>query len=157
MDFITPFIEYIMQCQSVGQNKLFLNAVNAQHGVKQLVTSQIDRAQDKEFTDGSVEHKVIFTLFDFKSISFNAIVKSMLKKNKNIESLLEVQSFIDWINEQERKGNYPDFGEDYEVIRIETTYLTPSTPAIDGATAPETAKYSIPIVCYVMDYTEAIK
>lgn len=158
MDFITPFIEYIMQCDSVKNNRLFINVIaNAQDGAKQLVTSQIDRAQDKEFVDGSVLHKVIFTVFDFKSISFNTIVKSMLKKNKNIESLLEVQSLIDWISDQQKKRNYPNFGNDYEVERIETTYLTPSTPAIDSTTTPEIAKYSIPIVCYVMDYTEAIK
>lgn len=158
MDFITPFTEYILQCDSVKNNKLFINAVTkAQDGAKQLVTSQIDRAQDKEYVDGSVLHKVIFTVFDFKSISFNAIVKSMLKKNKNIESLLEVQALIDWIAEQQKKRNYPDFGNDYEVERIETTYLTPSTPAIDSTATPEIAKYSIPIVCYVMDYTEAIR
>ena len=93
MDFITPFTEYILQCDSVKNNKLFINAViKAQDGVKQLVTSQIDRTQDKEYVDGSVLHKVIFTVFDFKSISFNAIVKSMLKKNKNNERLHEVQS-----------------------------------------------------------------
>ena len=158
MDFITPFTEYILQCDSVKNNKLFINAVaNAQDGAKQLVTSQIDLAQDKEYVDGSVLHKVIFTVFDFKSISFSSIVKSMLKKNKNIESLLEVQSLIDWISKQEKKRNYPDFGSDYEVEKIETTYLTPSTPAIDSTATPETAKYSIPIVCYVRDFTEAIR
>ena len=73
-DFITPFAKYILQCKSVSENKLFINAVHAQDGVKQLVTSQIDRAQDKEFVDGSVLHKVIFTIFDFRSISFNALV-----------------------------------------------------------------------------------
>ncbi len=158
MDFITPFTEYILQCDSVKKNKLFINSIaNAQDGAKQLVTSQIDRAQDKEYVDGSVLHKVIFTVFDFKSISFNAIVKSMLKKNKNIESLLEVQSLIDWLSEQEKQKKYPDFGSDYEVIKLETTYLTPSTPAIDNTATPEVAKYSIPIACYVMDYTEAIR
>ena len=124
MDFITPFTEYILQCDSVKNNKLFINAAaKAQDGAKQLVTSQIDRAQDKEYA----------------------------------ESLLEVQSLIDWIAEQQKKRNYPDFGNDYEVERIETTYLTPSTPAIDSTATPEIAKYSIPIVCYVMDYTEAIR
>ncbi len=154
MDFITPFAEYLLTCESVKNNKLFLNAVNIEDGAKQIVTSEIDRSQDKEYIDGSVLHKVIFTLFDFKNISFSAILKKMLKKNKNIESILEVQTLIDWISEQNKKRNFPNFGDDYKVERIETTYLTPSTPSIENS---DLAKFSIPIVCYVMDYTEAIK
>ena len=118
MDFITPFAEYLLTCESVKNNKLFLNAVNIEDGAKQIVTSEIDRSQDKEYIDGSVLHKVIFTLFDFKNISFSAILKKMLKKNKNIESILEVQTLIDWISEQNKKRNFPDFGDDYKVERI---------------------------------------
>ena len=155
-DFITPFAKYILQCKSVSENKLLINAVHAQDGVKQLVTSQIDRAQDKEFVDGSVLHKVIFTIFDFRSISFNALVQTMVQKDQNLENLLKVQELIDWISEQNKAGNFPDFGEKYKVEKITTPYLTPSTPSITMAPAPELAKYSVPIECYVMDYTEAI-
>lgn len=156
MDFITPFAKFIMQCDSVKNNKLFLNFVkNQQNGIKQIVTSQIDRAQDKEYVDGSVLHKVIFTVFDFKSIGFNALIAD-LSKNENIETLLEVQDFIDWIAEQERLQNYPDFGVNYKVEKLESTYLSPSTPAFNNNT-PEIAKYSIPIVCWLWDYTEAIR
>ena len=156
MDFITPFAKFIMQCESVKNNKLFLNFVEKQKdGIKQIVTSQIDRAQDKEYVDGSVLHKVIFTVFDFKSIGFNALITD-LSKNENIETLLEVQDFIDWLAEQERLKNYPDFGADYKVEKLETSYLSPSTPAFDS-NAPDIAKYSIPIVCWLWDYTEAIR
>ena len=156
MDFITPFAKFIMQCESVKNNKLFLNFVeDQQNGIKQIVTSQIARAQDKEYVDGSVLHKVIFTIFDFKSIGFNALIAD-LSKNENIETLLEVQDFIDWLTEQEKAKKYPDFGADYKVEKLETGYLSPSTPAFDNNT-PYIAKYSIPIVCWLWDYTEAIR
>ena len=70
--------------------------------------------------------------------------------------MLKVQELIDWISEQNKAGNFPDFGEKYKVEKITTPYLTPSTPAITMTPAPELAKYSVPIECYVMDYTEAI-
>lgn len=156
MDFIKPFVEFLMTCDSVSSNKLFLNCVqNQESNIKQIVTSQIDRAQDKEFVDGSVLHKVIFTIFDFKSIGFNALIQD-LTANENIETLLEVQDLIEWITEQEKLKNYPDFGNNYKVEKLECAYLSPSTPIFDN-NVPEIAKYSIPIVCYLMDYTEAIR
>ena len=158
MDFISPFVDFLRTCDSISSNKLFLNCVqNSERNIKQLVTSQIDRSQDVEYVDGSVRHKLIFTLFDFKSISFNALIHelSASEKNENIETLLEVQDLIEWIAEQDKAKNYPDFGENYEVEKLECAYLSPSTPTFDN-NIPEIAKYSIPIVCYLMDYTEAI-
>ena len=39
---------------------------------------------------------------------------------ENIEQMQAVQQFLDWINEQGRKGNFPDFGEKCEVQRMST-------------------------------------
>ena len=157
MNFVAPFINFLLECEYISKNKLFLNAISGDINAIQIVTSEIDRKQDKEFVDGSVLHKVLFTVFDYKSISFNQLVRTMLENNENINDLEDTQNIVDFIVEQEKQRNYPDFGSDYEVEKIEPTYLTPTTPSIDSTGQNPLAKYSIPIVCHVMDYTGAIR
>lgn len=151
MDYITPFLEWLLKSDYIKNNKLFLNAIEAADNNIQIVSQQISRSQDKRFCDGSVLHKVIFTVFDFKSISFNQLVKTMIDRNENVTDLLEAGQIIDYVKEQNKKGIYPDFGDGYEVQEIYTSYASPSTPSIDNALA----RYSIPIICEVMDYTES--
>ena len=153
MDYVTPFIKWLLKSDYVKNNKIFLNAVEAQDNNIQIVTQQIVKNQDKEYVDGSVLHRVIFTVFDFKSIAFNQLVKTMIEKHENIEDLLEAGQINEYVISQNKKKDFPEFGEKYEVQRIYPEYLTPSTPSIDNTAL--LAKYSIPIVCEVLDYTEA--
>lgn len=147
MDYTSPFVKWLLQSEYIKKNKLFLNAVQAQDSNIQIVTQQISRNEDKHFVDGSVLHKVRFTVFDFKSISFNQLVKNMLDSNENISDLLEVGNINDFISDMEESGNYPDFGKGYEVQSIYCEYSTPSTPTIDN----NLARYSIPVVCEVLE------
>lgn len=71
MNYVSPFVKWLLQSEYIKKNKLFLNAVEAQDSNIQIVTQQIARNEDKRYIDGSVLHKVRFTVFDFKSISFN--------------------------------------------------------------------------------------
>ena len=148
MNYVSPFVKWLLQSEYIKKNKLFLNAVEAQDSNIQIVTQQIARNEDKRYIDGSVLHKVRFTVFDFKSISFNQLLKTMLDGNENISDLLEVGNINDFVSEMEENGNYPDFGENYEVQTVYCEYTTPSTPTIDNSLA----KYSIPIVCEVLEY-----
>ncbi len=148
MDYISPFIKWLLQSEYIKNNKLFLNAVEAQDSNIQIVSQQIARNEDKHYVDGSVLHKVRFTVFDFKSISFNQLFKTLLDSNENISDLLEVGNINEFIEQMEKDGNYPDFGKGYEVQTVYCEYSTPSTPAIDGNAL---AKYSIPIVCEVLE------
>lgn len=147
MDYTSPFIKWLLQSEYIKNNKLFLNTVQAQDNNIQIVTQQIARNEDKRFVDGSVLHKVRFTIFDFKSISFNQLIKNMLDSNENISDLLEVGNINDFISDMDAKGNYPDFGKGYEVQSIYCEYNTPSTPTIDN----NLARYSIPVVCEVLE------
>lgn len=147
MDYTSPFIKWLLQSEYIKNNKLFLNTVQAQESNIQIVTQQISRNEDKRFVDGSVLHKVRFTIFDFKSISFNQLIKNMLDSNENISDLLEVGNINDFISDMDAKGNYPDFGRGYEVQSIYCEYSTPSTPTIDN----NLARYSIPVVCEVLE------
>lgn len=152
MDYITPFIKWLLTCPYVRKNKVFANALQAQKDNIEIVTQQISRSQDKRYIDGSVLHRVVFTVFDYKCISFNQIVKTMVDKNENISALLETRQIIDWIAEQRKNGNYPNFGDSYKVQDIYTEYSSPCTPSIDNSTTPPLARYSLPIICEVLDY-----
>ena len=149
MDFTTPFIKWLLKCKYLKNNKLFLNAAKAENNNTQIVTQQINRDESKEYVDGSTLHKVVFTLFDYKSIQFAQLFNAMIDKNENVEKLLEVGAINDFISKMELKGDYPNFGDEYEVQRIYCKYLTPSSPTIDGNLS--LAKYSIPIVCEVLE------
>lgn len=150
MDLITPFLNWIIQCPEISSNKLFLNAVTAQDKAIQIVSQEIISANDKKFVDGSVQHTVLFTIFDYKSISFNQMVKTMVERNENVADLLSVSAIADWVVEQNDLQNYPDFGSNYEVQEITPIYRTPGTPTIDNNNL--LAKYSIPISCEVIKW-----
>lgn len=141
-----------MQSDYIKNNKLFLNAVQATERNIQIVTQQIAKNQDIEYIDGSVLHKVVFTVFDYKSISFNQFIASMGTGNQNVDSLLEAGNIINFVEQMEKEQNYPDFGEKFEVQKIYCAYSTPSTPSVDSSISPALAKYSIPIVCEVLEY-----
>lgn len=146
MDFVTPFIEWLLQCEYIQNNKLFLNAVDAKDNNIQIATQQVQKVQ--EYIDGSGMYKIVFTLFDYKSISFYPILKTIIDNNENVCDLLTAQKINDFVVEKENEQNYPNFGDNYEVQRIYPQYVTPSMPSIDNSLA----KYSIPIICEVLAY-----
>lgn len=146
MDFVTPFIKWLLQSDYIRHNKLFLNAVDAADNNIQIVSQQVQKIE--EYIDGSILYRIVFTVFDYKSISFNQLLKTMLEGNENIADLLTVQTINDFVIAQENIKNHPNFGNNYEVQSIYPEYLTPATPAIDNALA----KYSIPIICEVLAY-----
>lgn len=146
MDFVTPFIQWLLQSEYIRNNKLFLNAVEAQDNNIQIVTQQVQRT--KEYIDGSYLYQIILTLFDYKSVSFYPLLKTIIDSNENVSDLLTVQKINDFIVDQDNAKSYPNFGDNYEVQRIYPQYVMPSTPAIDNSLA----KYSIPIICEVLGY-----
>lgn len=147
MNFTTPLINWLCQNDIISANPLFLNASKSQDNAIQIVTEQISKQDDIEYIDGSILHKITFTLFDYQSISFNQLVKTMIDKNENVADLLTLGNIAEWVREQDKNGNYPDFGSEYEVQKIYPVYLSPSTPSIDNGMA----KYSVPIVCEVLE------
>ena len=144
MNFTKPFLEWLLKSDYVKENKLFLNAIQAENNNIGVVTQQISRKDVKHFVDGSKWYKVTFTVFDYKSISFNGLVSTLLKNNENIEDLMDVQKIIDYV---ESAPDYPYFGDKYEVQAVYPAYLTPSTPTIDNSLG----RYSVPIVCEVFE------
>ena len=149
MDFLTPFITWLLTCPIIASNKLFLNQINAKDKDIQIVTQQIMRSQSKYYVDGTCEHKVIFTLFDYKSPSFNRLVVTAIENNENVSDLLDTSGIIEWIEQQRKTRNLPVFTGNYECTDVYCQYLSPSTPTTDNSGSAPLARFSIPIVCEV--------
>lgn len=151
MDFVTPFIEWLLQSEYIKNNKLFLNAIEAQNDNVQIVTQQIADNQVTEYVDGSKTYPITFFINNYKSISYNQLVKSMIEGNENVEILFDVQEIIDFVKDMEKQENYPKFADNITVEKVYCQYNTPPTPAVDSSFSPALAKFSIPVVCEVFE------
>lgn len=151
MNFTTPFIEWLLQSNYIKNNKLFLNAVQAQENNVQIVTQQIADNQVTEYVDGSKEYPITFFINNYKMIDYDQMIKTDIPMNGNIEILLDVQKIIEFVKNMEKQGNYPKFSDNIRVEKVYCQYNTPSTPAIDSSYSPALAKFTIPIVCEVFE------
>lgn len=151
MNFITPFITWLLQSDYIKNNKLFLNAIEAADNNLQIVTQQITENQVTKYVDGSKSYPITFSINNYKSVSYSQLVKTMLEGNENITDLLDVSKIIEFVNEMNQKGNYPIFADNIMVEKAYCQYKTPNTPAVDGSLSPALAKFTIPIVFEVFE------
>ncbi len=149
-------IEYLITCPQIRDNPLFFNFIQAKDDTKQFVTIANDKSVQKPYIDGSVLKQYTFTIIDYKSIAYQAIVKQAGYVNENVEEMLDVQGIIDWINEQENIHNYPDFGEDCEIENMEVLTENPRLNGVDTSLSPALAKYSIAIRINYIDNSKRL-
>lgn len=151
MDFVIPFITWLLQSEYIKNNKLFLNAIEAQDNNVQIVTQQIAENQVTRYVDGSKSYPITFNINNYKSISYGQLVKTMLNGNENVSDLLDTSKIIEFVKDMDSKKNYPVFADNITVEKIYCQYNTPSTPTIDSSSSPALAKFTIPIVCEVFE------
>lgn len=149
-------ITYLLGCPVIADNPLFFNFINAKDNNNQIITSGNDTALQVKYIDGSVLKEYIFTIVLFKSVSQNAVVKAEGYPDENVTDLADVQSLIDWINEQDSIYNYPNFGEDCRVDSIETLTSTPVLEDVDTSIQPALGRYSIAIRIPYLDKSNVI-
>lgn len=155
-------LDYLIQCSDIRNSPLYFNLVNAKNNTIQILTIAEDKALNRPYIDGSVLKKITFNLIAFKSISDLAIVKSFGTvgsnefSNENIDDVADVQKLIDWIVDQERSHNYPDFGSTCEVQSIDTTTDQPNFSGVDNSVTPPLAMYNIQIVVEYIDTSNVI-
>ena len=152
MDYITPFLEWILNCDFFASNKIFLNQAQAEDQNLQIVTNQIYHNEMRFYADGGVLKRIRYTINCYLAINDNQLVKTSIENNENIDSLNALNEIVAYIKEQENEQNYPDFGENAEVQTIYPEYESPSTPMIDNDSEPALALYTIPVVCEVLVY-----
>ena len=154
MDLITPFIKWLLKSDYIKKNKLFLNAIKAQDGNIQIVTQQVSDNQIRRFVNGSKSYPLTFSIVQFKSASYNPLVKTKLGSDENLSDIIDVHKIIEFVKEKESKGDYPVFSDKITVEKVYCQYNTPPTPAFDGSLSPALAKFVIPIVFEVYEDAE---
>lgn len=149
-------IDFLITCPAIRDNPLYFNFLNAKDGNKQFITSGNDKLMNKTYIDGSVSRRFTFTIIDYRSVAYQAVVKQAGYVNQNVEEILDVQGIIDWVNDQADARNYPNFGDDYEIDDMRPLTDNPNLNGVDTSVTPALAKYSMSIQIDYIDKTKAI-
>ena len=149
-------IDFLTNCPQVQANPLYFNFSEAKDNNKQIVTTANDKAVQKPFIDGSVLKQFTFTIIDYKSIAYRAIAKEPGFVDENVEEMGEVQSIIDWVEQQADNKNYPDFGADCLIEDMKVLTDNPRLNGTDTSVTPALAKYSLSIQLQYIDFSKAL-
>jgi len=147
-------IEYLNQCPQIANNPLFFNFGKVEDNAKQLITTSTNKNVEPKYIDGSVLKQYTFTIIDFRSAIYQALVADQTNyPNENVEDMMDVQGIIEWIKEQDKLKNYPVFGDKNKVERIEALTDTPTFKSIEPN---EIISYNISIRLTYLDTTDCI-
>jgi hypothetical protein len=149
-------IDYLLTCEPIYNSPLYFNFADAKNGINQLITLPNDKALDNEYIDGSVSKMYSLTIIVYLSIANKAIVKVAGVDNENVIDYSEVMALMEWIGEQNIKGNYPNFGDNCIVEKIETTSNAPRLDQINTTVTPPLATYSFTINVKYLDNTNKL-
>lgn len=149
-------IDYLNTCPSIAENPLFFNFANAKDENKQISVKSSDKNKNRQYIDGSVEKQFAFTIYDFKSISYNAIVTIPGFSNENVDELKTIQGIIDWVTEQNEIQNFPNFGSTCIIDSIYTTTENPDLVGVDKTVSPQVAVYAITINVDYLDISKKV-
>lgn len=149
-------INFLIQCPQIQTNPLFFNFGEAKDDSKQIVMMANDKVVNKGFIDGSVLKRFTFTLIDYRSVSYQSIVKLSGYQNENVSELSDIQYIMDWINEQADLRNFPDFGSDCVIESMETATDEPNLNGVDTSVNPSLARYSMSIIIEYLDNSKKI-
>lgn len=149
-------VDYLLSCEAIYDSTLYFNFANLKEAVTQFITLASDKSVNEPYIDGSVKKRYSLTVQSILSITDNPVVKVAGYDNENISDMSEIQTLIDWIAEQNKLRNYPDFGEDCEIEEIRTTTNNPRLDLINTQVTPPLAQYSFTIEIDYIDYSEKI-
>lgn len=154
MDKNKAVIDFLLSCPQIANNPLFFNFSQAEDNNKQLVTVANDKAIERPYIDGSVLKRYTFTVIDYRSVIYQAVVNKTGYANENVEEMLDVQSIINWIEEQNDNMNFPDFGNGCIVEEIKALTDSPNLNGVDSSVTPPLAKYSVSVQIQYLDKTK---
>lgn len=149
-------IQYLIQCPQIINSPLYFNFTNASDNDKQIATLSNDTYMNRPYIDGSVLKLFTFTIYNFTTISDEAIVKLSGYSNENVEELKTIQDLMNWVNEQNDLQNFPDFGETCKIQSIKTTADNPNLEGINVEVNPPLAVYSLSIQIEYLDISKQL-
>ncbi len=114
MNKFKSVLDFISTCPLVGRD-LYFNFVDATEagGNTSLITNGYGEVV-KKYIDGPKLKKMEFVVRQTMPLSRQS------NTSENVEQIQLVKEFLDWINEQGKKRNFPDFGEKCEIESVET-------------------------------------
>lgn len=133
-------LDYLRGCPALAD--LFFLFGDGKNGDTGFTAKSNDYVQ-MEFVDGSA-----FRWYDFTLIHF-AAANTFVNDTVNLDSLHELEEAVtEWLNEQDEKGSYPDFGDR---CRIDSIYTVPNSTTVAGR---DYTGMKIMITCRVEYYEE---
>lgn len=156
MDKNQAIIDFLITCPSIESNPLFFNFIHAKQDNKQVITLGNEKTLDRRYINGDVLKRYTFTIIDFKSVAYNAVIKQAGYPDENLEDMASVQSIVDWITEQNELHNYPNFGENCQIEDMTVLTDNPNLNGIDTNTSPALAKYSMSIQIQYIDSSKRV-
>lgn len=156
MDKNQAVIDFLLNCPQIKNNPLFFNFAEAKDNNKQFVTMANDKSLNRNYIDGSVLRRYTFTIIDYRSVIYQAVVQIPGYPNENVEEALDVQGIIDWVTEQNENNVYPDFGEDCRIEELRAVTDNPNLNGIDTSVSPALAIYSIAIQIDYLDISKVL-
>ena len=149
-------IDFLRDCPAITENPLFFNFIDAKSDNRQLITTGNEISTNKTFIDGSVLKRYTFTIIDFKSVAYQAIVNVPGYTNENVEEFIDVQALIDWVNDKADNRQFPDFGSNCEIETMKVLTDNPVLNGTDTQVKPALAKYSFSIQIEYIDTSKAL-
>ena len=106
--------DFINTCPLVGQDMYFniVSQDNPDNNTSLLIASYGELVQ--KYVDGSKIQKMQCEIRQVKPYS------EYSNTTENVEQLDKVQEFLDWVNLQNKKHNYPDFGDSKAIQSVKT-------------------------------------
>lgn len=110
--------EWLLKYEPLN-NWIYFNATPYISGVAALNSVPTDRVK-RTFINGNKEKELIFAIdmvTDYDGTGTSTI---------NLDAIDEVSHFCDWLDEQDKVKNYPDFGEKNTIKKVEVLNNVPS-------------------------------
>ena len=145
-------IEFLRQCPQLENNKMFFNFAEAGSDNKQIIIDASDKILNTPYINGDVLKRFTFTIIDYRSITYDPLMKAFgVEENENVEELLDCQSILNWIDEQAKIGNLPNFGNDCIIEEMKALTNNPNLNGTQSLGSLTLAKYSIAIQIEYLD------
>ena len=146
-------LDFLQTCPSIRDNPLFFNFGKVENNAHQANLKSDDISVHKPYIDGTELKRYTFHLDSFKSVAYNPVVNGL--PDENMEDFEEVQSILDWINEQEDLKNYPAF-EDCIIDKMRSLSTKPELVGVNTTLSPPVAVYRISIQIDYLDTSKQV-
>jgi hypothetical protein len=134
-------IDWLIQCESLRQYLHYVFS-SVSEGASVFIPKP-DKLYEKRDILGTELRYCTMGIARFETYVDGRISPVAIDEQKNIVDMNTAQAIANWINQQERTHNYPDFGEHTQCVKVETLMGQPVVTAID--TQSKTAQYVLTV------------